>query len=208
VIWDYDGTLVDTYAADQAAVSELIRRDPGAAAGAAVFWSLEGRPIIERVERAWPGRVEEVFAQFDAEVTPRLFAGITGVLSELLHRGVRLAVVSSRRLEPLERGLTETCLRPLFSAVVGLESVRVPKPDPEGLLLALEVIGAGASRSVYIGDQPVDAEAGRAAGMLSWTAMWSGRIHPGFDPAIRLNHPSEVIDRLDAAGLPGLAAAS
>jgi pyrophosphatase PpaX len=117
-------------------------------------------------------------------------------------------VVSSRRRQPLERGLTETGLRPLFSAVVGLESVRVPKPDPEGLLLALQTIGARAPRAVYIGDQPVDAEAATAAGMPAWTAMWSGRIHPGFDPAIPLHHPAEIIDRLDAADPPPLAAAS
>jgi phosphoglycolate phosphatase-like HAD superfamily hydrolase len=214
LIWDYDGTLVDTYAADQAAVAELIGQDPAAAPGAAVFWSLEGRPLIERVERAWPDRVAEVLAQFDRELPPRLFGGIAEVLTEVLRRGHRMAVVSSRRLAPLRRGLRDCGLLPMFATVVGLESVRVPKPDPEGLLLALAAIDAAAARAVYIGDQAIDAQAARAAGMLSWTATWSGRVHPGFEPAVALTQPGEVLDRLDAIaaqrgdpGLPPLAAA-
>ena len=97
VIWDYDGTLVDSRGADEAAVAELLAGDPGAASGAELFWAAEGRPIIERLELAWPGRADEVLPLFDRRISPITFRGIPRVLTGLGRRRVRLAVVSSRR---------------------------------------------------------------------------------------------------------------
>lgn len=215
VVFDYDGTLVDTRAADEAAVAELVARDPAAAAGVATFWALEGRPIVERLERAWPGRAAELLPCFDRRVVPRVLPGVAAVVAELRRRGLRLAVVSSRRCHPLRWGLAASGLGDLFDVVVGLEDVRSPKPDPEGLLLAcrrLEVVPAAA---VYVGDSEVDVEAGRRAGMTTYRAAWAGR-HRGVeslaggdgvppsaatpvvgDSVVELADPAELLAHLD-----------
>ena len=201
VVWDYDGTLVDGRAADQAAVAELIRRDPSAGAGAELFWAAEGHPIIQRLELAWPGRVDAVLPLFDRRTRPRIFPGIRPVLAELGRRGLPMAVVSSRRQEPLEWGLRSTRLRHHFDAVLGLESVAAPKPDPEGLLLACARLGAPPLHSVYIGDGEVDVEAGRRAQMTVWRATWAlplDRRAPR--SAIEVRRPREVLQRLDRLG--------
>jgi len=199
VIWDYDGTLVDSRGADEAAVAELVGRDPGSAAGAELFWALEGRPIIERLELAWPGRVDEVLSLFDRRISPTCFRGIPRVLAELGRRRLHLAVVSSRRLEPLEWGLVACGLRRHFETVVGLDCVSEPKPDPEGLLLAARRLGVRASRAVYIGDREVDVDAGRHAGMTVWRATWALPPGSGVAPSPReLASPGEVLARLDA----------
>ena len=201
VVWDYDGTLVDGRAADQAAVAELIRRDPGAAAGAELFWAAEGHPILQRLELAWPGRVEEVLPLFDRRTRPRVFPGIRAVLTELRRRGLPLAVVSSRRQEPLEWGLRATRLGGQFDTILGLESVAAPKPDPEGLLLACARLGTSPLHSVYIGDGEVDVEAGRRAQMIVWRATWAlplDRRAPC--SAIEVRRPREVLERLDGLG--------
>ena len=198
VVWDYDGTLVATRFADEAAVAELIRRDPAAAAGAEVFWATEGQPIIERLELAWPGRVAEVLPLFDQRVRPHLHRGVRRVLEELRRRATPMAVVSSRRREPLEWGLTACGLRPFFDVVVGLEDVSEPKPDPEGLLAATRRLGVAPSRAVYIGDSEVDVEAGRRAGMTAWRAAWAAPPERGAPRApFLLLHPGEVLERLD-----------
>ncbi len=204
VIWDYDGTLVATRFADEAAVAELIRRDPAAAAGAEVFWATEGQPILERLELAWPGRVAEVLPLFDQRVRPHLHRGVRRVLDALRGRGMPMAVVSSRRREPLSWGLAACGLAPFFRVVVGLEDVSEPKPDPEGLLLAARRLGVAPSRAVYVGDSDVDVEAGRRAGMTAWRAAWAAPPVAGVarSPLLVL-HPAEVLARLD-----GLAAAS
>jgi HAD superfamily hydrolase (TIGR01509 family) len=205
VVWDYDGTLVATRFADEAAVAELVRRDPAAAAGAEVFWATEGQPIIQRLELAWPGRAAEVLPLFDQRVRPHLHRGVTSVLDELRRRRYPMAVVSSRRREPLEWGLAACGLRPYFSAVVGLEDVATPKPDPEGLLKAVRRLGVTPSRAVYVGDSEVDVEAGHRAGMTAWRAAWAAPpLHEGPRAPFLLLRPAEVLDRLggmaEAAG--------
>ncbi len=204
VIWDYDGTLVATRFADEAAVAELIRRDPAAAAGAEVFWATEGQPILERLELAWPGRVAEVLPLFDQRVRPHLHRGVRRVLDALRGRGMPMAVVSSRRREPLSWGLGACGLAPFFRVVVGLEDVSEPKPDPEGLLLAVRRLGVAPSRAVYVGDSDVDVEAGRRAGMTAWRAAWAAPpVAAVARSPLLVLHPGEVLARLD-----GLAAAS
>jgi pyrophosphatase PpaX len=198
VIWDYDGTLVDTRGADEAAVAELLAHDPGAAAGAEVFWAAEGRPIIERLELAWPGRAEEILPLFDRRISPITFRDIPRVLTELGRRRLRLAVVSSRRLEPLEWGLQACGLRSHFETVVGLDCVSHPKPDPEGLLLAARRLGVRTSRAVYIGDRDVDVDAGRHCGMTVWRAIWSLPPGAGATSGPReVASPAEVLARVD-----------
>ena len=198
VIWDYDGTLVATRFADEAAVAELIRRDPGAAAGAEVFWATEGQPIIQRLELAWPGRAAEVMSLFDQPVRPRRHRGVVPALQALRTRGIPLAVVSSRRREPLDWGLRAAGLRRMFDVVVGLEDVRTPKPDPEGLLLALRRLGVTPSRAVYVGDSEVDVEAGHRAGMTAWRAAWAAPPPAQMPrPPFLLLHPCEVVERVE-----------
>ena len=204
VIWDYDGTLVATRFADEAAVAELIRRDPAAAAGAEVFWATEGQPIIQRLELAWPGRGAEVLPLFDQRVRPHVHRGVRGVLEELRSRGAPMAVVSSRRREPLEWGLHACGLRQHFSVVVGLEDVSSPKPDPEGLLKASRMVGVPSTHCVYVGDSEVDVEAGHRAGMTAWRAAWATPAPAdGVHAPFLLLRPREVLERLD-----GLAAAA
>jgi pyrophosphatase PpaX len=198
VVWDYDGTLVDTRATDEAAVRHLVGRDPSADAGVASFWATEGRPIVERIEHAWPGRVDELLPLFDGDEPPRIFPGVRPVLRELRHRGMRLPIVSSRRLQPLLRGLAASGLRPYFDVVVGLDTVHAPKPDPEGLLLALERLGVPPSRAVYVGDRGIDLEAARRAGATGWRATWALEpLSPSERLSVDVRRPGDVLLRLD-----------
>lgn len=203
VVWDYDGTLVDSRAADEAAVAELVARDPSAASGVGTFWALEGRPIVERLEAAWPGRSQELLPLFDRRIVPRVLPGVEPVVAELRRRGVRLAVVSSRRVAPLRWGLRACGLGTYFDVVVGLEDVNAPKPDPEGLLLACRRLGIPPPAAVYVGDSEVDVEAGRRAGMVTFRALWArqprddGAGDPPEPETVVLRRPDELLQRLD-----------
>jgi pyrophosphatase PpaX len=120
------------------------------------------------------------------------------VLTELGRRRLRLAVVSSRRLEPLEWGLQACGLRSHFETVVGLDCVSHPKPDPEGLLLAARRLGVRTSRAVYIGDRDVDVDAGRHCGMTVWRAIWALPPGAGATSSPReVATPAEVLARVD-----------
>ena len=135
MVFDFDGTLVASRFADEAAVAELIGSDPAAAAGAAVFWAHDGEPLLTRIELAWPGRTDEILPLFERPDAPLRFPGIVALLGRLGRQGLSLGVVSSRRLAALDQGLRTTGLRHHFTVVVGLDDVAEPKPSPELRLL-------------------------------------------------------------------------
>ncbi|MGD0833335.1 MAG: HAD-IA family hydrolase [Candidatus Dormibacteria bacterium] len=199
-VFDFDGTLVASRFADEAAVAALIRADPSAAPGADVFWRLDGEPLVDRIDRAWPGRAAAILPLFDGQGPPRVFPGVTTLLERLSRRRLAMAVVSSRRRAALEKGLADTGLRDHFRLVVGLEDVVRPKPSPEGLLLALRGLGVEPSGAVFIGDTELDVEAGHRAGVTTWRAVWgllaadSVLAHP--DGVVLLRSPDEVSDLL------------
>ncbi|MGA8016853.1 MAG: HAD-IA family hydrolase [Candidatus Dormiibacterota bacterium] len=196
VIFDYDGTLVATRFADEAAVTELIAADPSAAASAPVFWDHDGEPLLVRIERAWPGRAAEVLPLFERQAGPRSCPGVQPMLRSLHRRGLLMAVVSSRRCAALDAGLAATGLRHYFQLVVGLEDVTEPKPSPEGLIQAMEGLKARPERTIYVGDNLLDIEAGRRAGVTVWRAAWClPPLSP--DGVVELRTPTEVGRRLD-----------
>jgi pyrophosphatase PpaX len=194
-VFDFDGTLVATRFADEAAVAELLAVDPSAAAGVDLFWSHEGEPILSRIELAWPGRGGEILPLFERQGAPRVYPGVLPMLDGLRRSGRRLAVVSSRRRDALVAGLETARLRDYFPVVVGLDDVSEPKPSPEGLLLAMRRLGVGPERAVYVGDNALDVEAGRRAGTTVWRAVWG---IPPLSPngVVMLQRPAEVTERL------------
>ncbi len=201
VIWDYDGTLVATRNADREAVERLLGEEPEAHTGVQEFWATEGLPIRTRIERAWPGRVEEILPYFNAHVDPQRFRGILTVIQSLRRDGYRLGVVSSRQRDLLEWGLKVSGLRPYFESVIGLDDVNSPKPDPEGLLKTVHRLEVHPSQALFIGDSDVDILAGKAARIATWHAAWSlegRRSH--FAATYQLHSPKDVLAAIDMLG--------
>ena len=200
VVFDFDGTLVASRFVDEAAVAALVAADPAAGSGVEIFWSHEGEPLVSRIELAWPGRTAEIMPIFERPEAPRLFPGIVTLLRKLEAAGLLMAVVSSRRHAALEQGLGATGLRRHFPVVIGLEDVTLPKPSPEGLLLALGRLGVPPSQAVFVGDSDHDVEAGRRAGVTVWRAIWGlpaahpAAIHP--NGTLLLRRPEEVGEQL------------
>jgi HAD superfamily hydrolase (TIGR01509 family) len=194
VIFDFDGTLVASRERDRETLARLLATDASLAPGVASFWAHEGEPIGPRVQAAWPGREAELRPEFEREEVPPPYPGVRRLLERLRRRGLRLAVVSSRRRQAVLAGLAATGLDHPFSVVIGLEDVRAPKPSPEGLIAALRRLGVPAARAIYVGDSWVDVEAGRQAGVTVWQAAWEPSTAPAL--AVTLDVPAQVDDRL------------
>jgi len=94
------------------------------------------------------------------------YPGIREWLAKLSADGCTLAVLSNKPEKSSVRILS--CLESddLFDAILGPETTGVLKPDPEGIRILLARTGIPASRTVMIGDSPVDIETGRRAGVL------------------------------------------
>lgn len=86
--------------------------------------------------------------------------GVIGTLERLRSLGLALAVVGNWDWTLHER-LADSRLAPFFAAAVPAAN----KPEPAGILRALELMRVDPSRALHVGDEPSDEEAARAAGV-------------------------------------------
>ncbi len=101
----------------------------------------------------------------EAIAATRLLPGVREALRALDGSGLLAGVISSNSREVLRAILEREGVAARFGVLVGREDVRLPKPAPEGLLLACERLGIAPREAVYAGDNVADIEAARAAGM-------------------------------------------
>ena len=111
--------------------------------------------------------------------------------------GRRLGIVTSKSADTTQMAFKAVGLREHFEVVVTASDTAEHKPSPIPLRLCLERMGASADDALYVGDSPVDIEAGRAAGMTTAAVAWGvfGRealLAAG--PHYWLDEPAELLD--------------
>lgn len=187
VVLDLDGTLVDS-AADLAAAANhalhVIGRpalDPHMLVG---FVGEGARVLVERaLGGAEPERLRpalEAFLSYYAQHlldATRPFPGIVDALDALAARGVTLSVLTNK-----PEGMSRTILGGLglsarFLEVIGGDTLRTRKPDPEGLERLRARAGAPHARTLLVGDSAVDVRTARAGGVPVCGVAWG--LAPG-----------------------------
>ena len=179
VIWDLDGTLVDSAADIAATLNRLLAAHGLAAHSLGRVKTMIGGGIAKLIERGWAAHDETLSADAVAHLTARfmtaysdhatdetrLYDGVRETL-ELLHaRGVIQAVCTNK-----PRGISELILERLgvadaFQAVIGGDSTREKKPHPLPVLICLRRLAVTPGEAVMVGDSGVDLAAGHAAGL-------------------------------------------
>lgn len=92
-----------------------------------------------------------------------LFPETREVLQRLKQQGARIAILSTKYRYRIEELAARDFSEGFFDLIVGGEDVRQMKPNPEGLLLAMERLGVTPAETLYLGDSVVDALTARAA---------------------------------------------
>lgn len=174
VLFDWDGTLIDSGALLLRCWHRVTETVLGAAfpvteqdrvkflsmRGADSFPLLSDDPDVVRALE--DGFTEAYRALAPAEVTPH--KGARRVLDELRAQGVKVGVVTSKAGARMSCDLEACDFEGCFDVVVTGDDVSRGKPDPEGILAALDALGVAAAQAVMVGDGPVDVRAGQAAG--------------------------------------------
>jgi phosphoglycolate phosphatase len=208
VVFDLDGTLIDSTADLAAAVNgTLARIAPGVPPlPLGRIRSFVGHGATMLVARALaeaglPQRPEDVLPVF-LEVyragmlnETRLYPGVAEVLTAL--QGYALAVLTNKPGDMSRAILEGLGVAGRFACVCGPEDVPRRKPDPAGLLWLMGETGAGREATAMVGDSPVDVRTGRGAGVLTVGVSY------GLDPeGLRAEPPDVLLDDLRA--LPGV----
>ena len=182
VFFDLDGTLVDS-APDLIVAMARLREELGeapldvSAIGHVV--SKGGRAMLRRgFPDADEARIEVLLPRFldlyaEAIAThTRLYSGMEDVLTSLESGGIRWGVVTNKPGRLARALLAAIELDQRCAAMVSGDCLPLRKPDPAPLLHACALAGVDAARSVYVGDDMRDIEAGKRAGMTTIAAGW------------------------------------
>lgn len=170
VLFDWDGTLIDSYHADTSAYLAMFKE-------MGITWGLEEferhyspnwyqvyraaklpRKLWSDADRAWRAHY--------AKHRPKLIPGVRQVL-DAIRREHRLGLVTSGDNDRVARQLREFRLTRLFSARVCSGDTIKKKPHPAPLRLALKKLELEPCCCVYVGDAPQDVEMAQRAGVLS-----------------------------------------
>lgn len=120
--------------------------------------------------------MRETFRAFQDTIHDRMvrpYPGVIDGLAAFATRGIPLAVVTSKGREAAERTLGVCGLSDHFDVVVSADDVVRGKPDPEPVTAALKQLGRRTPAHVlFLGDTPMDVDAGRAAGVRTAAATW------------------------------------
>ena len=182
VLFDLDGTVIDSGAIILASMKHAAETVLGAAPSDRELMATVGGPGLEAQMRTLdPDRVEELVRVYRAHNEPlheelECCAGMDDVLVRLADQGHRLGIVTAKRRETVELASDRVPLGHLFEVVVGGDETTRHKPDPEPLLLALQRLGADAEDAAYVGDSPFDIRAAKAGGLHAIGVTW-GKIH-------------------------------
>ena len=104
-------------------------------------------------------------AQENGVLTPPLYEGVLEMLANLKAQHKKLALITSSGREAIDIVLAHHELIDLFDLVISADDVKVHKPDPEGILFALDHFGLPPEEAVMIGDSDKDLGAAQNAGV-------------------------------------------
>ena len=175
LVFDLDGTLVDSLPDLRAALNEtlrgLTRRELSASEVRGMIGdgshALVGRALRATGEVVHRENAHQRFLDlYEAAPTrlSRLYPDVATTLRTLIGLGARLAICTNKQQNATLAVLQGFNIAKYFEVIVGGDVVPFRKPDPRHLLTALQQLRVSPTESVMIGDNENDHAAGRTAG--------------------------------------------
>jgi phosphoglycolate phosphatase len=187
VMFDLDGTLVETAPEITDAVNDTLRQFGWAPIDEeqVAHWIGHGTGalLVQAVARATDtpaaavrdserlaaiGTVYEHWYAQRCGTRSRLYPQVRETLATLRTQGTRLAIVTNKEQRYTRRVLDAHQLANAFDEVICGDTLSTRKPDPAGVLACLRQFGAKPERSLFVGDSSIDAATARNAGVPVW----------------------------------------
>jgi HAD superfamily hydrolase (TIGR01509 family) len=191
LIFDLDGTLVDTNAAHVEswvrAFARLGYKIPADRIGPEIgkggdnlVPSVLGPEADEKDGEALRAACKEEYLELARGGRLRIFDGARELLDELRRRGLKTAIATSSGTDQLEATFAAAGedLRDRVDAWVGKDDVEHSKPYPDPVIAAVRKLGVSPAECAMVGDTPYDAISAKRAGVVTLGVLSSGL---GFD---------------------------
>jgi phosphoglycolate phosphatase len=140
------------------------------------FYGQDKVALEEAYVRAYQEHADEVMTGLTV-----MLPGAPEAIGKLGSSGYKLGIVSQKLRYRVEDVLRRESLLECFGVVLGGDDIPAFKPDPRGLLMAVEQLGAGTSSALYVGDTVIDAEAARRAGLPFVAVLTGATVREDFD---------------------------
>ncbi len=207
VLFDFDGTLADSYPAITASVN-FVRKQHGLPPLAiAEVRQHVGRGLPYLLEHCVPAPDLERDAHLYREHHPtvlesgtRLLPGARETLESLRGRGLKTAICSNKPVAFTRSLVRILAIAEFVDEALGPEDVAKPKPAPDILLEALKRLRIGADEALYVGDMNVDIQTARAAGVPVWVVPTGSSPRAELEaakPDRLLSSLTEVVEELN-----------
>jgi phosphoglycolate phosphatase len=175
VLFDFDGTLGDSYPAIAASVNHVRHLHGLPPLAEAEVRRHVGRGPHYLLEHTVPaGAIEENIAAYRAHHPSvlrsgtRLLPGAADTLRSLHERGLRQGICSNKPVAFTRELVAYLDVASYLDLILGPEDVPHPKPAPDMLREALVRLSLPAEEVLYIGDMVVDIQTARGAGVAVW----------------------------------------
>lgn len=178
VLFDLDGTVIDSVALIRESHRHAVRTVLGEDLSDERLVANVGRPLIEQMRTFSEERADELYRVYrvwnhaNTAALLRAYDGMEELLVELRGAGRKLGIITSKTRDAVDLAWRSLPLQHLFDVIITADDSERHKPDPAPITLALERLGMEASRACYVGDSPFDLRAGKAAGMDAIGVTW------------------------------------
>lgn len=195
IVFDVDGTLVDTFYSNMQALQDVLRDRTGQTHSLEELGRFFGIPGMETVLQLGLPDPEVALAQWEAALqtyrhTDRVYDGVEELLATLAGAGCRLGIATSRTRAEFDLDFSARPIARYFQTVITADDTIRHKPDPDPLLRYIELTRCEKGQVLFIGDSPYDMRCAAAAGVASGLAVWGAA---GPSPCThRFQTPSEV----------------
>ncbi|WP_346353919.1 HAD-IA family hydrolase [Azotosporobacter soli] len=201
LVFDVDGTLIDTETVNQLALQKVLLDELGREHTLAELAAVCGIPGTRGLTLLGVEDAEGIMEKWIDNVKfwrdkIALYPGIEAVVRMAAERGVTLGIVTSRTKTQLAAEPLVTHLVKQIPYVICADDTVKHKPNPDPLLKFLALSGANAATALYIGDTVHDLSCAKEAGVDFALALWGTMTKDLLGPDYRLEKPSDILTLL------------
>lgn len=206
VLFDLDGTLLDTFNLVTKSFQHTFRQHFGREITAEEILPFFGEPLWVTMERFSKEEAQELmktFRRFNLahhDDLATLFPGTKETLEVIKAKGIAIGVVTSKVKLTALRGLELFELEPLINVCIALEDCANHKPHQEPIFNALDALGiTDRAEVLMVGDSPFDIQCAHNAGVKSAAVAWSlipQEVIAAAKPDYIIHNLQEVLDLL------------
>ncbi len=207
LIFDLDGTLVNTVSDIANAVNEMLIRYGFPIHDDDTVRKMIGKGAKNLISQVLPEKnrtpefIDEALEYYrdcyDKKliVKTHIYEGLLDVLLKLKSNGVKMAVLSNKDDRHVKK-IVKALLPDIFVLANGFSPIYPHKPAPDSVFAIMETMGVKKEETAYVGDSAVDIQTARNAGITAIGVSWGFSGISAFDnnvPDIIVNSPSELL---------------